>query len=278
MSMKSLKKKLAMLSMAAMATVAPIATHAQETKAESKDVRQEQFTAVLKKNITPDTIKKEAIKYIDFPDFIPVTPEGKFDSKTSQEWIKNFDLEKNFSTVKTFISDMRKGVSSKDALQKFVENVSINNSVKKEELKEFAPLIAGGIEKIRQDRDESTGALCLAAGFAALGIGAITMNHLKRKDMKQFFNGVELLVAGGIVTGALMWNFQSDSTLKKEIKETIPKVHQAMYDGYVKQAIETGKNKIVTMDAKQAAQMVKFSQSQQALKAQTLKNMSQSVK
>ena len=134
-----IKKVIAGMSMAVGAAVAPMATkantetnEARETvrlsDAEKSIMRQEQLQAVIRTAINAGAdlsiIREEAVKYIDFPSFIPVTRDGQFDGIKCAQWVNAFCSEENLPHIKEYLRSVKIKEFLKSAKNKIVKEVA----------------------------------------------------------------------------------------------------------------------------------------------------------
>ena len=292
------KNALAVVGLTAIAGLAPLQSKANGTnQTEKTSVRQEQFQAVLRTAMNAkmdvSAIKDEAVKYIDFPSFIPVTKDGKFDMEACQQMVKDFDIKGNFPHIKKYLEsaisleELEKMPEAKGFLETLdsaslferpkgtMENAHIGLAKVDKAYVELAKNIANG-DKEKEQRllnaylplkgtakempEGISLPLFVSAGLLlAIGIG-IVKNSKGRDEIARSGCLTAIVAAGFIGIGLLTGKTDSDRI--EYLEKALPYAYQAGYNAFVDRAIATEATQIVTMDTKQAAEMVKFSQEQ----------------
>ena len=261
----SFKKTLVAAGLAAMAGWAPLQSKANEMKqADKAAIRQEQFQAVLRTamnaNMDPSAVKDEAIKYMDFPSFIPVTKDGKFDEKLCQQWVKDFDVKENLPHIKEYLESVKKGASLKEAYMKLAKNVAKEDKEKEQKLlNAYGPLR----ETMEKMPENSAGGYIVAGLILLLGAAAVLGDDFEESGVGC---GCLSAIVGGTIIAACISHTVTDSDRVKYLEKSLPAAYRSVYNAYVDQTITAGKQNIVMMDAKQAAQMIEFSKKEQTQK------------
>ena len=301
----SFKKTLAAVGLATMAGWAPLQSKANETNQTDKaTVRQEQFQAVLRTVMTAkmsvSKVKNELVKYIDFPSFIPVTKDGKFDEEKCQQWVKDFDLKGNYPHIKKYLETLKSAGSLKSldkdvpgsyeplktldtasrfdgadimdkahielaqidtAYAELAENIAKGDKEKEKKLlNAYLPLRA-----TMEEMPEKSPARYILGGLLVAFIG-LCYGAMDTRDKVGMTTGSLFAVigAGLVIYGAL--SKTTDADRLAFLEKTLPKAYRAGYTAFVEHTIASQKQEIVSMSVKQVAEMVKLSQKEQAQK------------
>ena len=232
-------------------------------------MRQKQLEAVVKTamnaGVSLDVIAGEAAKYIDFPVYIPVTQDGKFNEQMSQQWIQAFDFEKNAPLLEQYQKDLKAGVPLDKAYGDLVKKIADGDQAKEQDLLKLLPAIEEVIGKARADNvaNNFKQALGGAAVFGLFFGSIFTIGGLSQLEEKHVVDGA--LVFGfpillTSVVGLLSDYTNMTSPLIKgdDFKQYTIEMHQDMYKDYVSQRVVETKDKIVVRDAQNAANDVTF--------------------
>ena len=258
----SFKKTLAAVGLAVMAGWAPLQSKANEkSQADEATVRQEQFQAVLrtamKANMDPLAVKDEAVKYLPFPSFIPVTKDGKFDEKLCQQWVKDFDVKENLPHIKEYLKSVEKGTPLNEAYMELAKRVAKGDKEKEQKLlNAYGPLR----ETMEKMPENSARGYLFAGLILLLGAAAVLGDDFGESGVGC---GCLSVIVGGAIIAACIHGTVTDSDRIKYLERSLPAAYRSVYNAYVDQTIAAERQNIVMMDAKQAAEMVKFSKKEQ---------------
>ncbi|MBP5160515.1 MAG: hypothetical protein ILP11_00460 [Alphaproteobacteria bacterium] len=237
---------------------------------QDKDVRYEQLQAVVRfalqhdKQDDFDVVKQQALKYMDFPAFLPVTQDGHFDKATSQKWIEACDFKKNFKHLQQYKQDLEQGVSVEEAYGTMAKNIADGDKAKEETMLQMLPAMQKALEQVNLSNVSGLGRdrtyVLLTLSLLPLGCG---MLYSGAKGLKDFVDG-NLIMAGGrlglaglISLTALGATVALEPIISPEqAQEYVSRFHQAMYNTCVEQQFEQAKKDILVKDANEAAGQV----------------------
>ena len=198
------------------------------TASDTQTQRKQKFEAAVRSG-APQT---EIVKYIDFPEFIPVTKEGSFDEKKAEKW------SVSLSPYLKLLAEKGKwvaAVDAEDAYKAFKETVN-QKDVSLEDF-EVVQTIAKEAERRRSlggnSRSKAHNILmwfCLATALLE-GVGVMTAKNKSVKKSSLASAMVMLALAGG--------NYYS----KKEadlypFADSAYRTYRVMYDKYIDITIE----------------------------------------
>ena len=267
----SFKETLVAAGLAAMAGWAPLQSKANETNQTDKAaIRQEQFQTVwrtaMNADMKPAVVKHEAVKYMDFPSFLPVTKDGEFDEKLCQQWVKDFDVKENLPHIKEYLDSVQKGTPVDEAYMKLAKNVAKGDKEKEQNLLNAYLPLQKSMKEMPQNSPDGYLIAGLILMIGALAAFADAKGGPAGGGGEGFGIAFLCVIAAGATVAASVHYTVTDSDQIKYLEKSLPTVYRSIYDSYVDQTIADGKQNIVTMDAKQAAEMIKFSKKEQAQK------------
>jgi len=275
-NLKKTKKAIVMGALSLAAAAAPIKGQAKESEPAAKDTIMAMAPAeVAKKKMFEDAVrrgapKEEIAKYVDFPEFIPVTKDGQFDSKKAAEYAKVLApyiktlAEKGETTTVTEVYEVFKETTGQ-------KNVSLED-----------------FRRICKATEETTECCCAKSGISgkigypivALVAGMIALSFAYGSGMaaKQGINEIKKgyvgdgyglnKVAAAVVSAmiAIPFGYVSVaggiSTLHawKTVNKQVREAYARTYDSYLNQSIQAQQKQFTILDMKQAKQLIQNGQ------------------
>jgi len=219
---------------------------------------------MFEKAVRSDAPWEEIVKYIDFPEFIPATKDGRFDKEKADKWSK--DLAPYARALAKESEKRCEKVSATDAYRIFTEtthqkNVSLDDFeracqvIKDAENNSLSSVVGGLYASIFVLL--AAGWTCYLGAASLQGTGAFIKGLTRKKfDSDAFFG---LLTAGGLAT--LVGKFTmilgtfSLAMIGKTPEQSIYEVYERTYDSYVRKTIRNQKEKPQTTTWIQAQQI-----------------------
>ena len=246
------------------AAVAPLKVQSAEATTKDTGITMVSDKAALRhqkfeKAVRQGASKEEIVKYIDFPEFIPVTSEGRFDREKAEKWAKMLA-----PYMKTLIENGRT-MSAADVYRAFKEKIGQENISPEdfERVKEVAQTAAAknfGKKLLLFPTVPLLLFTSLMTGIALIGIAQeaiIAKGNLKKmhKSMQGENPGIVcwnvksglfgVLAMTALVSGVSVFLANKTKSYWNSTPERqIPVVYAAMYDTYVEKCIEEQEKKI----------------------------------
>ena len=254
-----LKKTLVGVALAAGAVAAPFAGKANtETNAAPKAVElsKAEKATKLKEAIHLGLPREELLKYVDFPEWIPVTPDGKYDSnKASDMWFAaGLDLTINQKAFINYMTAVEKGANPDIEFQKFAKQITGGDQEKMDAINKIKDTLQE--TQNRTDKEDMKEGL----GVGWLGIGALVCTLFMAVSDKFRDKGADTLAKFSIVVGAVIASTTGMlSVTGGSLYQSYQKVSEQLYNAYANQEIQKAANpKIVQMDMSQAKQFIEW--------------------
>jgi len=231
--------------------------------------RKEMLESAIRTAAAP---REEIAKYIDFPPFIPVTKDGKFDKEKAEKW------SEILTPYLKVLAEKRDKVTAVEAYKAFKDAIGQKN-VSLKDFEQICKIAEEGLKRQKFKIPESIffSVLTLAAATAALAMGAgafsagwMTVDdfHDFRQNKKslKFLTKMTLDVFSVCITGAASGLFgyaaavggsSTVQVLKETPKQGLQGVYEGMYFSHIDQTILTQKKQFKQDEHERA---VKFRQ------------------
>ena len=265
--LQRVKKAAVMTGLAVLGVVAtPVKAQTAETVPEKAAVtattesadtqKKKQFEAAVRAGAP----KEEIAKYMDFPGFIPVTKDGKFDEKKATDWAEKLApyakilAEKGDKlTPKAVYGIIREATGREDISFKEFEQVTQMAKEALETHKLKWPTVALGGTIVL-----GTGlfALALFGGAVAMGSGSILSFKDNKKDSLKFLTGAVLstVFATGLSSMSLTYGAATVNAFRDTPERSITRLYSSIYDSYVDNTIKAQQKQFQQMEWNQAKQ------------------------
>ena len=251
------KKLVAGMALALGAAVAPMTTKAStetNTAPESVEIAQAEKARKLKEAIDLGLPRQDMLKYIDFPEWMPVTKEGKFSSKKSLEMFHEAGLDKaeNQKILQEYMNDINAGVNPDVAFQKFAKQISGGDKEKMTKLNAFNEILKRMHEQNKGKFPSSFSIFAYSlVAIAALSVGLSTASM---KDIGCLATALGLALAGvGVESGIRALDNSQYKSIYAVYDTAIRQVHRSYAN---QEIVKAGGQKIVKMSMEQAKQLI----------------------
>ena len=251
-----IKNNMIGLMMAFGATITPFMVKANtETKpiAKTVEVSKAEKASKLKKAIELGLPKEELLKYIDFPEWMPVTKDGKFDEKQAGKMFNDAGMNtlKNQAAFLDYKTAVEKGANSDVEFQKFAKQITGGNPEQMQALNKIKDML----KKTQETHDDIAETLLAATYFMlalSLGLGGVsTGTRLALKEGQGI--GVTVGILPVVASLALGMAGANVNTLNDAYNSTFKQV----YNVHVNQEIQKAATpKVVQMDMQQTKQFI----------------------
>jgi len=273
-TLRKARKSVVAGALAVAAMVAPIKGQSQEAKSETEPAKTVEVSKAKRQQMLEDAIKsgaskEEIAKYIDFPEFIPVTEDGQLDMAKADEYAKALA-----PYVKT-LAEKGDNISAVEAYKAFKEatgkkNISFEEFEKVRELAENAAEHHGnrGLE----------GTACMFAGVFTAGLACYSMlmaADLKDKSISYGYFGSKsinsLALTGTVIAGTTALALGAFTVLSAKVgldcfkrapEQSVREVYENAHESYVNDVVEGKQQQYKLMNMDQARQYIQQLQSQ----------------
>ena len=254
-----IKNKVIGISLALGAAFAPLAVKANtETNAAPKavEITTAEKTQKLKEAIHLGLPREELLKYVDFPEWMPVTKDGKYDSDKAREMFKNAGLDEseNQQAFINYVDAVEKGENADIAFQKLAKQITNGDAEKMAALNKIKNALQETQKRTPKEAMESNfGWTWFTVGVLAAALAMFMSDKLRDVDAKGLSKVSTMLgVMATLFTGLGIAN---DGSIYKPYSN----VSKQIYNAYVNQEIQKAANpEIVKMDAKQTRQFIEL--------------------
>lgn len=251
-----IKNNMIGLMMAFGATITPFMVKANtETKpiAKTVEVSKAEKASKLKKAIEQGLPKEELLKYIDFPEWMPVTKDGKFDEKQAAKMFDDAGMNtlKNQKAFLDYKTAVEKGANSDVEFQKFAKQITGGNPEQMQALNKIKDML----KKTQEAHDDIAEYLLAATYFIlALSLGLAGVSTGTRLALKEGQGiGAIVPVVTSVFLGIVGMACANVNTLEDAYTSTFKQV----YNVHVNQEIQKAANpKVVQMDMQQTKQFI----------------------
>jgi len=253
------KKTLIGVALAAGAVAAPFAGKANtETNAAPKAVElsKAEKATKLKEAIHLGLPREELLKYVDFPEWMPVTSDGKYDSDKASKMFNaaGLDVPINQRAFKDYMTAVEKGANPDIEFQKFAKQITGGDQEKMDALNKIKDTLQETQNRTdKKDTEKGFGLGWLGLGLlmATLSMGA--SDKLRDQDADGLAKlTIGLGISAATITGML-------SLTGGSLYQSYQKVSEQLYNAYANQEIQKAANpKIVQMDMSQAKQFIEW--------------------
>ena len=258
----TIKSKVAGLALALGAAIAPLATKATtETNAAPKTVElsKAEKAQKLKEAIHLGLPREELLKYVDFPEWIPTTEDGKFDSEKSRKMFADAGLvdSENEKAFLDYAGAVEKGENADIAFQKFAKKITNGDTEKMAALNK--------IKDTLQETQKRTSKEDMTSNF---GVGSLMLTLLTvsifttlgQKCMRKDLSGLSsfLFSGGAAIAGCMGITFALDGGLYKSYNRVSEEIYNTYANQEIQKAAAPEASKVVQMDMQQAKQFIEM--------------------
>lgn len=256
-----IKNNMIGLMMAFGATITPFMVKANtETKpiAKTVEVSKAEKASKLKKAIELGLPKEELLKYIDFPEWMPVTKDGKFDEKQAGKMFDDAGMNtlKNQTAFLDYKTAVEKGANSDAEFQKFAKQITGGNPEQMQALNKIKDML----KKTQEAHDDiaenmlATTYLILALSLGLTGVTTAAQRAL-REGQGIGTQGIGAIV--GIVPVITSVFLGMASANVNTLEDAYNSTFKQVYNVHVNQEIQKAANpKVVQMDMQQTKQFI----------------------
>ena len=254
-----IKNKVVGMALALGAAVAPLAVKANtETNATPKAVElsKAEKATKLKEAIHLGLPREELLKYVDFPEWIPVTPDGKYDLGKANEMFNAAGLNKseNQKAFQDYMFAVEKGANPDIEFQKFAKQITGGDTEKMAAVNQIKDALQKTQESTEgKEMTNNFTNLCLAAYLAVIVSCAFIGTKMEKDGFKTLGSIMKALgIVAGVITGIAI---SGRPDLRNFYQDTGKQLHKI----YANQEIQKAANpKIVQMDMQQAKQFIEM--------------------
>ncbi len=265
---------------APLSTKAGIETNAAPQTVElSKDKKNTKLKEIIFKGLSQnkrlnELPENELVKYIDFPQWMPVTKDGQFDENKANKMFDAAGLNapQIQQAFKEYKNSLKKGTEPNIAFQKFAEQVAGNDQEKAVQLKQLAKTL----ENMPTVTEEKGTRAVMAVGLLALGAifatgGVLLMKENIKDESKRCDYGwnsqpslgseISTLIAMGLVvtglaTGAL-GGITGYTATKLDLRDVYQTTSKDLYRAHINHEVQKAvQPETVQKGTKQTKQMI----------------------
>lgn len=269
-TLRKAKKSIVAGALAVAAMVVPIKGQSQEASQEKEPTKPvealkapKERQQMLEQAIKSGASNEEIAKYIDFPEFIPVTKEGQFDAEKASEYAKALT-----PYVKA-LAEKADTINATEAYKIFKETTGQKN-ISFEEFEKVKELAENAVEHHNNRGLEGT--TCMLLGLLAAGMafgGGVYASALKDETIVYGHFGktsIEpLALTGTIIAGASALAMGSLAVLsahvgincfKRSPEQSVYNAYEYAHKSYVNETIKGQQQQYKLMDMNQARQYI----------------------
>ena len=252
-----IKNKVVGMALALGAAVAPLAVKANtETNATPKAVElsKAEKATKLKEAIHLELPREELLKYVDFPEWMPVTPDGQYDKNKADKmfYAAGLGMSENQKAFQDYMFAVEKGANPDIEFQKFAKQITGGDAEKMAALNKIKDALQKTQESTEgKEMTNNFTNLCLAA-YLVLACSAFYFGQKISddgyKNIGTILKGVGFTV--GLVAGIL-------TNERPDLRNFYQDMGKQLHKIYANQEIQKAANpKVVQMDMQQAKQFV----------------------
>ena len=255
------KKTLIGMALAAGAVVAPFTGKANtETNAAPKTVElsKAEKAQKLKEAIKSGASRDELLKYVDFPEWMPVTKDGKYDSEKAKDMYKasGMDESKNKQAFIDYVGAVEKGGNPDIEFQKFAKQVTNGDPEKIDALNKVKDAFQKAQERTEGKDLESHFNFLFVGLTLALAFGANCVGSKMIEDAP--FLGIITKICAYAIAGAGGMGAKTSPDLCKLYQDTVRQAYTIYANQEIQKAASPEASKVVQMDMQQAKQFIEM--------------------